>query len=81
MGGGHVDLRGVAPRLEREGVFDGGVERERELAVRLLEVRVEVVVAVETDVLANDGLQVGVHVEDGQHAVEATRAQRGRETN
>lgn len=63
-------LRRVLALLLRERVLHGGVQRQRESLVRLLELGVEIVLPVQPDVLANQRLEVRVHVQNRQHAVE-----------
>ena len=67
---GHSHLRRVLALLLRQRVLHGGVQRQREALVRLLELGVEIVLSVQPDVLANQRLEVRVHVQDRKHAVE-----------
>ena len=63
-------LRRVLALLLRERVLHGGVQRQREALVRLLELGVEIVLSVQPDVLANQRPEVRVHVQKRKHAVE-----------
>lgn len=67
---GHTHLRRVLALLLRQRVLHGGVQRQRQPLVRLLELRVETVLPVQPDVLADERLEVRVHVQDRKHAVE-----------